>query len=65
MSPVPVEKTVKARAHAGAASLDLTIPAGVCKAQKLAAGDVWSVHVTREGGKLVLRYVLLHSTNGA
>lgn len=65
MKSVPVAKTVKARAHAGAASLDLTIPAHVCKSQKLKAGDVWNVQMSHENGRLVIKYTLVHSTNGA
>lgn len=61
---VAIAKTVKARVHAGADSLDLTVPTEICRHHRLSAGDVWTVHASREGGKVVLRYVRVHSVNG-
>lgn len=51
--------TVKARAHRGANSLDLTIPAKMCQEQGIDEGDVFTVSVEKESGKLSLRYVRL------
>ena len=41
--------TVKARAHHGTDSLDITIPTQVCKENKINEGDVFSLEITGEG----------------
>lgn len=51
-------RTVRARMHAGADSLDLTIPADVCRALDLKPGDVWAVSVS-DGPRPVLTYTRL------
>lgn len=56
--------SVKARKHFGANSLDLTIPAGVCATQGLSPGDVWTVTVGRENGKVTLKYTLAVRADG-
>jgi hypothetical protein len=48
--------TVKARAHHGTDSLDLTIPTQVCKENKINEGDVFSLDVVNEGKSTVLKY---------
>ncbi len=48
--------TVKARAHHGTDSLDITIPTQVCKENKINEGDVFSLDVATEGKLTVLKY---------
>jgi hypothetical protein len=48
--------TVKARAHHGTDSLDLTIPTQVCKENKINEGDVFSLETINEGNLTVLKY---------
>ncbi|MCZ7385115.1 MAG: hypothetical protein O8C63_10265 [Candidatus Methanoperedens sp.] len=48
--------TVKARAHHGTDSLDITIPTQVCKENKINEGDVFSLDVVTEGKLTVLKY---------
>lgn len=58
MSP---KRTIKARAHHGATSLDLTIPAEVCRSCELKAGDVFSVSAEcGPKGDVVIRYRRVH-----
>jgi hypothetical protein len=50
-------RTVKARSHHGAPSLDLTIPADVKRAHGINAGDLFLVTAeTRNGSDVVLKY---------
>lgn len=53
-------KTVKAREHYGADSLDLTIPASVVRDHELSPGDVFEINVEEENDEFVLRYELVH-----
>ena len=48
--------TVKARAHHGTDSLDITIPTQVCKENKINEGNVFSLEITGEGKLNVLKY---------
>ncbi|SNQ59018.1 hypothetical protein [Candidatus Methanoperedens nitratireducens] len=48
--------TVKARAHHGTDSLDLTIPTQVCKENKINEGDVFSLEIINEDKLTVLKY---------
>ncbi len=48
--------TVKARAHHGTDSLDLTIPTQVCKENKINEGDIFSLEITEDGKLTVLKY---------
>ena len=48
--------TVKARAHHGTDSLDITIPTQVCKENNINEGDVFSLEITGEGKLNVLKY---------
>ncbi|MFZ3168871.1 MAG: hypothetical protein WA130_14750 [Candidatus Methanoperedens sp.] len=48
--------TVKACAHHGTDSLDITIPTQVCKENKINEGDVFSLEITDEGKLTVLKY---------
>ena len=52
-------KTVKARAHYGAKSLNLTIPAEIRRAFGLEAGDVFEISVEKD--PLVLCYKRVYS----
>jgi len=48
--------SVKARAHHGTDSLDITIPTQVCKENKINEGDVFSLEIIDEGKLTVLKY---------
>jgi len=48
--------TVKARAHHGTDSLDITIPTQVCKENKINEGDVFSLEIAGEEKLTVLKY---------
>jgi len=48
--------TVKARAHHGTDSLDITIPTQVCKENKINEGDVFSLEIINEEKLTVLKY---------
>ncbi len=48
--------TVKARAHYGTDSLDLTIPTQVCKENKINEGDIFSLDIINEGKLIILKY---------
>lgn len=56
-------KTVKARVHYGADSLDLTIPANICRKYNIESGDVFEVIVEEEDESLVLCYRRVYSKN--
>jgi hypothetical protein len=47
---------VKARAHHGSKSFDITIPVNICKTFTIAEGDVFSVETVSEHGKLKIIY---------
>lgn len=49
-------KTVKARVHHGADSLDLTIPADAVREFDINSGDVFEVVVETEGSDLIIKY---------
>jgi antitoxin component of MazEF toxin-antitoxin module len=51
-----MSKTVKAREHYGANSLDLTIPADVVKEHDVNPGDIFEIVINSEDGELVLTY---------
>ena len=48
--------TVKARVHYGTESLDLTIPTQICKENKIKDGAIFSIDVSHESEKIVLKY---------
>ena len=48
--------TVKARSHHGSNSLDITIPVVIRKENNINVGDVFSIKVKNEQGKLQLIY---------
>lgn len=52
-------KTVKARVHHGADSLDLTIPADVVREFDVNSGDIFEVEVS-EGNSLEITYERVH-----
>jgi len=54
-------KTVKARAHYGAKSLNLTIPAEIVREYGLKAGDIFELTVDSKE-RLVLSYRRVYST---
>jgi len=50
-------KTVKAREHHGADSLDITIPVDVVREHDVSKGDIFEVEVEEgEDGEVVLKY---------
>jgi len=53
-------KTVKAREHYGADSLDLTIPTNVVEELDLSQGDIFEVIVEEEGDSVTISYELVH-----
>lgn len=55
-SQLQMSKTVKAREHYGANSLDLTIPADVVKEHDVNPGDIFEIVINSEDGELVLTY---------
>jgi len=61
-SPVTTIPTVKARAHAGTGSMDLTIPARLCRAYEIREGDIFSVDVREDGRSLILSYRRVYQT---
>jgi hypothetical protein len=56
---------IKAREHYGSNSLDLTLPASICKEHGIIQGDTFAVEIdeeTIEGSKkLVLKYIRIYS----
>lgn len=54
-------KTVKARAHHGASSLNLTIPAEICRKYGIAVGDIFELNIL-EKERLVLAYKKVYSS---
>jgi bifunctional DNA-binding transcriptional regulator/antitoxin component of YhaV-PrlF toxin-antitoxin module len=53
-------KTVKAREHYGADSLDLTIPTSVVEEHDLSPGDIFEITVEEEGEDIAISYKLVH-----
>lgn len=53
---MPKIYTVKARAHHGAKSLDLTIPASVCNEFDIIDGDIFSIEVQKVDKDIELIY---------
>lgn len=48
--------TVKARIHHGTNSIDITIPTKVCRETNIDEGDIFSLEISIEDGKTVLKY---------
>lgn len=55
-----MSKTVKAREHYGADSLDLTIPTNIVEDNELTPGDIFEVNVEKEGEEITISYELVH-----
>jgi len=53
-------KTVKAREHYGADSLDLTIPTSVVEEYELSPGDIFEVSVEEHEDGIIISYDLVH-----
>ena len=51
-----MRKTVKAREHHGADSLNLTIPADIRREYHIEPGDIFEIIVEETGDELSLRY---------
>ena len=47
---------VKARAHFGSKSLDITIPVSIIKTHEINVGDIFTVEVRSENGEIKLIY---------
>jgi len=56
-------KTVKAREHHGADSLDLTIPAELVRELDIKEGDVFAVEKIVDEGELVLKYKRVYTSD--
>jgi bifunctional DNA-binding transcriptional regulator/antitoxin component of YhaV-PrlF toxin-antitoxin module len=54
-------KTIKARVHYGADSLDLTIPAETVRENNIEPGDIFEV-TARENGNLAIVYERVYSS---
>lgn len=50
------KKTVKARIHHGAESLNLTIPADVVRENEINEGDVFEIEVAEKEGNTIIKY---------
>lgn len=55
-----MSKTVKAREHYGADSLDLTIPTDIVEDNELTPGDIFEVNVEKDGEEITISYELVH-----
>lgn len=53
-------KTVKARNHYGADSLDLTIPTDMVREYELSPGDIFEVTVEKTENSATISYELVH-----
>ena len=49
-------KTVRARVHHGADSLDLTLPADTCRENDIRAGDIFEISIEKDDKKLRICY---------
>lgn len=59
---MPQQKpTVKARAHHGTSSLNLTIPAEIVRNYKIVPGDVFEVTFSNKGREVMITYRLVYS----
>jgi len=56
-----MSKTVKAREHFGADSLNLTIPTIIVKEYKIKAGDIFEITVEIIKDKVILQYRRVHA----
>ena len=52
--------TVKARRKYGANSLDLTIPASLCRNHEIHVGDIFEVSSEVSDGKVVIKYLKVY-----
>ena len=59
-----MSKTVKAREHYGANSLDLTLPADVVEEYDVNAGDIFEIEVASEDDELSLTYTRVYKSEG-
>jgi len=55
--PAPI---VKARAHHGTGSLDVTVPAAICREFSIRQGDAFEVTVRTEGSAVVVIYTRVY-----
>jgi len=58
-----MEYTVKARKRQGTRSLDLTIPTDIVKEEKISAGDIFKVKISKDKDSLVLEYSRVYKKN--
>lgn len=59
-----MSKTVKAREHHGANSLDLTLPAEVVRDYDVNPGDIFEIEVTADDDELTLTYTRVYESEG-
>lgn len=58
-----MSKTVKAREHHGADSLDITVPTSVVKDKEISTGDIFEVNVEKDEGDLVIKYRRIYESD--
>jgi len=58
-----MKKTLKARAHHGAKSLNLTIPVEIRRQYQLEAGDIFELEVIAENNEVSLIYKRVYSAS--
>lgn len=63
-SQLCMSKTVKAREHHGANSLDLTLPAEVVRDYNVNPGDIFEIEVEEDGDELALTYTRVYESEG-
>ena len=59
---VQMSKTVKAREHYGANSLDLTLPAEVVETYEVNPGDIFEIEVNSDDDELSLTYTRVYES---
>lgn len=57
-------KTVKARTHYGAESLDITIPVNLVRDLEISEGDIFEVSVDEESEKIKITYERVYDNSG-
>jgi antitoxin component of MazEF toxin-antitoxin module len=61
---MPRHAIVRARKHVGTHSLDLTIPASICKELKIKIGDAFEVTGSESSDKAILTYRRIYEESG-
>lgn len=56
-------KTVKARKHHGADSLDITIPADIVRRKNISSGDIFEIEIEEETDQIILKYKRVYNSD--